>query len=136
MTALRKNLNKIKKYIRTQGGRKQCFHLLVSLGAEKVTSKSKRKHVIYFQQYDVQLGITLKEACLGTRKRVRMMIEKECSDCGGSGAKKGTQPVVSLCDYQYLRATFKLPQMLDNFCYRFAMIVMAEEQKQQCKGHS
>ena len=71
--------------------------------------------IISFQQYDVQLGITLKDACLGTRKRVRMMIEKECSDCGGSGAKKGTQPVVSFCDNRSFRVTFRLPDMLNNF---------------------
>jgi len=69
------------------------------------------------QQYDVQLGITLKEACLGTRKRVRMMIEKECSDCGGSGAKKGTQPVVCYdCNGRGTKTTMQGPFMMQTTC--------------------
>lgn len=44
------------------------------------------------QQYDVTLNISLKEACLGATKRVRMNLESDCNTCNGTGAKRGTQP--------------------------------------------
>ena len=36
----------------------------------------------------------MKEACLGTTKRVRMMLESQCPDCNGTGAKKGSGSTV------------------------------------------
>lgn len=45
-------------------------------------------------RYNLQL--TLEEAVFGTSVQVRVPTMAECTQCGGSGAKKGTQP--STCD--------------------------------------
>jgi len=42
------------------------------------------------KQYDVTMNISVKEACLGATKRVRMNLESTCKSCNGTGAKKGT----------------------------------------------
>ena len=37
--------------------------------------------------------MSLKEAVLGTQKKIKIPSHKICNDCGGSGAAKGTSPV-------------------------------------------
>lgn len=39
-----------------------------------------------------ELRITFKEAAFGTSKKVNITKDVKCEECGGSGAKKGTQP--------------------------------------------
>jgi len=42
------------------------------------------------KEYDITVNISLREACLGTTKHIRMMMESNCKDCKGTGAKNGT----------------------------------------------
>ena len=42
-----------------------------------------------FQEYDITVNISLREACLGTKKHIRMNMEVPCGDCNGTGAKGG-----------------------------------------------
>ncbi|HCT99705.1 MAG TPA: molecular chaperone DnaJ [Methylococcaceae bacterium] len=39
------------------------------------------------------LEITLEEACAGTEQKIRIPVYVACTDCSGSGAKKGSSPV-------------------------------------------
>ena len=60
----------------------------------KVNNYYQLTEINFYKQYDVNLTISMKEACLGTTKRVRMMLESECPDCNGTGAKKGSGSTV------------------------------------------
>jgi len=69
------------------------------------------------QQYDVQLGITLKEACLGTTKRVRMNLESNCKTCNGTGAKPGTRPETCFhCNGTGMQTVMQGPFMMRQSC--------------------
>jgi len=69
------------------------------------------------QQYDVQLGITLKESCLGTTKRVRMNLESTCPTCNGSGARPGTRPeTCQACNGTGQRTIMQGPFMMQSTC--------------------
>jgi len=55
-------------------------------------SQSRRKRRGSDLQYNIEL--TLKEAVLGTQKKIKIPSQTECNDCNGSGAEKGTSPSV------------------------------------------
>jgi len=42
-------------------------------------------------QYNIELS--LKEAVLGTQKKIKIPSQKECSDCNGTGGAKGSNPI-------------------------------------------
>ena len=44
----------------------------------------------FLQEYDITVNISMREACLGTTKHIRMNMESTCTDCNGTGAKNGT----------------------------------------------
>ena len=55
-------------------------------------SQSRRQRRGSDLQYNIEL--TLKEAVLGTQKKIKIPSQIECKDCNGSGAEKGTSPSV------------------------------------------
>ena len=55
-------------------------------------SQSRRQRRGSDLQYNIDL--TLKEAVLGTQKKIKIPSQTECKDCNGSGAEKGTSPSV------------------------------------------
>ena len=87
----------------------------------------------------------MKEACLGTTKRVRMMLESTCPDCNGTGAKKGSGSTVSLLTTSITAARFRLnllylqftlPLILGHyFIFRNVITVEVLVWKQKFKVH-
>ena len=57
-------------------------------------SQSRRQRRGSDLQYN--LDLTLKEAVLGVQKKIKIPSHKECPDCHGSGAAKGTSPVTCM----------------------------------------
>jgi len=69
------------------------------------------------QQYDVTLNISLKEACLGVEKRVRMNLETDCHSCSGSGAKPGSKPIICpACNGAGTQTQMQGPFMMRTTC--------------------
>ena len=57
-------------------------------------SQSRRQRRGSDLQYN--LDLTLKEAVLGVQKKIKIPSHRECLDCNGSGAAKGTSPVTCM----------------------------------------
>ena len=57
-------------------------------------SQSRRQRRGSDLQYN--LDLTLKEAVLGVQKKIKIPSHRECPDCNGSGAAKGTSPVTCM----------------------------------------
>ena len=57
-------------------------------------SQSRRQRRGSDLQYN--LDLTLKEAVLGVQKKIKIPSHRECPDCHGSGAAKGTSPVTCM----------------------------------------
>ena len=57
-------------------------------------SQSRRQRRGSDLQYNIELS--LKEAVLGTQKKIKIPSHRECPDCHGSGAAKGSSPVTCM----------------------------------------
>ena len=68
----------------------------------------------------------MKEACLGTTKRVRMMLESQCPDCNGTGAKKGSGSTVR-------KSSITTARKLTVFLFRNVITVGEAEWRHQFK---
>jgi len=69
------------------------------------------------KQYDVTMNISVKEACLGGTKRVRMMMESTCKSCNGTGAKRGTSVVTCFnCNGTGMETKVQGPFMMQQTC--------------------
>ena len=74
----------------SEGGFAEVFDQMLGESMHRRGGERRRRY--RGRDLETTIEITLEEAAGGAVKRVRLESERHCAECGGSGARKGTQP--------------------------------------------